>query len=100
MLGRKKDADEAYREAAELSRDVSPSTWGKALAARKLLTDEEVSELETALRYLELLHGASFVLRGAWLGYIRVSSCRVPGDLQMSMSNHLPFDIFAGSQRS
>lgn len=58
MLGRKTDADEAYRQAAELSREVSPSTWGKALAARKLLTDDEVVELETALRYLTLLDGA------------------------------------------
>lgn len=57
MLGRKKEADEAYVEAVEVAREVSPGIWGKSLAARKVLSEDEVADVEAAIRYLTLLKG-------------------------------------------
>lgn len=58
MLGKAEEAAAIFAEAIEASRGVSTGTFTKAYASLHNFTDAHVLDMEAALQYLHLVHGA------------------------------------------
>lgn len=58
MLGNAEEAAATYQLAIEAARGVSAGTFTKAYASLKKFTQEQVADMESALRYLQLIEGA------------------------------------------
>jgi hypothetical protein len=57
MLGREAEAQEAYREAIEVSHGAAPGSYAKALASLTQYSDKQVSDMEEAVRCIHLSSG-------------------------------------------
>lgn len=57
MLGNAEEAAATYQLAIEAARGVSAGTFTKAYASLKKFTQEQVADMESALRYLQLIEG-------------------------------------------
>ncbi len=62
MLGREKEAQVAYAEAADVAYGVAPGSYAKALASLKEFDDAQVESMEEAVRFLRLSAGNSFTM--------------------------------------
>lgn len=57
MLGREAEAQEAYRDTIDASHGAAPGSYAKALASLSQYDDQHMTNMEEAVRFIELSSG-------------------------------------------